>query len=153
MKKFLIILFVFYSICVACRGQNQQSVEAIKNNIESQYIAFCTQLNKQLPIRVDDVTLLKAVAFINWTMTCHYSIEIDADNYEASELKDFLNTIRIGQKEQIPRMIANGNYQFTQPELYEYLKLTGLKFRFVYRDINNKQIGAYNFNYNDFQSK
>lgn len=100
---------------------------------------------------VDKVTTLKSVAFIDWTMTCYYQLEIDASDYDEDTLKSILVEIRKEQKKQIPSMVANGNYKFNQNELYQYLVGTGLKFRFVYHDINNKQIGVNEFDCNDFK--
>lgn len=100
---------------------------------------------------VDEVTTLKSVAFIDWTMTCYYQLEIDSSDYDEDTLKSILVEIRKEQKKQIPSMVANGNYKFNQNELYQYLAGTGLKFRFVYHDINNKQIGVNEFDCNDFK--
>lgn len=152
-KRILILLFIFCPMFGICMGQNTKSIEETKKKIENQYFSFCSQLNKQLPMRVDEITLLKSVAFVNWTMTCYYSVEIDAVDYKDTELQDFMNSIRSSQKQQIPKMISNGNYQFTQSELYEYLKGTGLIFRFVYHDSKNRQIGVNQFDYKDFANK
>lgn len=145
----LIALFIF---CAALYSQNNKSIDDIKSSIESQYIEFCSQLNKQLPMMIDDVTTLKSVAFIDWTMNSYYQLEINASDYDEATLKSILVEIRKVQKKQIPSMVANGNYKLNQRELYEYLKETGLRFRFVYHDINNKQIGVNEFDYNDFKS-
>ena len=151
MKKIITILF---SICLTWGfriGQNKKSIEEIKSEMEKQYIPFSSQINKQLPIRVDDVTILTSVVFSNWVMTNYYSVEIDTDGLTENELKTFLDITRNEHKNQIPRMISNGDYNFTKNELIEYLKHTGLKFRFVYKDINNKFIGANSFDYSDFE--
>lgn len=148
--KRVLILIVSFIFCAVSYCQNK-TIDDIKISIENQYIEFCSQLNKQLPMMVDKVTTLKSVAFIDWTMTCYYQLEIDASDYDKATLKSILIEIRKGQKKQIPSMVANGNYKFNQNELYQYLKGTGLKFRFVYHDINNKQIGVNEFDYNDFK--
>ena len=74
-------------------------------------------------------------------------------DFQDIELKEFMKGIRDKQKKQIPTMISNGSYQFTQSELYEYLKGTGLKFRFIYHDLNNRQIGVNQFDYKDFATR
>lgn len=150
MKRILVLiaLFIFYAVSYS---QNNKSIDDIKSSIENQYIEFCSQLNKLLPMIVDKVTTLKSVAFVDWTMSYYYQLEIDVSDYEEAMLKSILVDIRKGQKKQIPSMVANGNYKFNQSELYEYLKGTGLKFRFVYHDINNKQIGTNEFDYKDFK--
>ena len=150
MKRVLILIALSIS-CAVSYSQNNKSIDAIKNGIKSQYIEFCSQLNKQLPMMVDEVTTLKSVAFIDWTMTVYYQLEIDTSDYDEDTLKSILVEIRKGQKKQIPSMVANGIYKFNQRELYEYLKETGLRFRFVYHDINNKPIGVNEFDYNDFK--
>lgn len=150
MKRAL-ILIVSFIFCAVSYCQNNKSIDDIKRSIENQYIEFCSQLNKQLPMMVDEVTTLKSVAFIDWTMTCYYQLEIDSSDYDEDTLKSILVEIRKEQKKQIPSMVANGNYKFNQNELYQYLAGTGLKFRFVYHDINNKQIGVNEFDCNDFK--
>lgn len=152
MKRVLILIALSIS-CVVSYSQNNKSIDAIKNGIKSQYIEFCSQLNKQLPMMVDEVTALKSVAFIDWTMSCYYQLEIDAADYDEATLKSLLTEIRRSQKKQIPSMVANGNYKFNQNELYEYLKETGLRFRFVYHDVYNRQIGANEFDYKDFDDE
>lgn len=151
MKRVLIsiVLFIF---CTISYSQNNKSIDDIKRSIENQYIEFCSQLNKQLPMVVDKVTTLKSVAFIDWTISYYYQLEINASDYDVTMLKSILVEIKKGQKEQIPSMVANGKYKFNQRGLYEYLKESGLRFRFVYHDINNKQIGVNEFDYSDFKS-
>ena len=67
-KEVLILLLAFCSMCLVCRGQNTKSIEETKKKIENQYVTFCSQLNKQLPMRVDEVTTLKSVAFVNFSV-------------------------------------------------------------------------------------
>lgn len=151
MKYKIFFLAFFATISIEVFAQSNNDIATIKRNIQSQYVEMCVQLNKQTPIRVDEITSIKNVLFANWTMTTYYSVAIDAKDYKDTELKDFMSTIKANQKRQIPSMISNGDYKFTQDELYEYLKETGLRFRFIYQDINNVQIGAISFDYNDFK--
>ena len=109
MKRAL-ILIVSFIFCEVVYCQNNKSIDDIKRSIENQYIEFCSQLNKQLPMMVDKVTTLKSVAFIDWTMTCYYQLEIDASDYDEDTLKSILVEIRKEQKKQIPSMVANGNF-------------------------------------------
>lgn len=151
MKYKIFFLVFFATISIEVFAQSNNDIATIKRNIQSQYVEMCVQLNKQTPIKVDEITSIKNVLFANWTMTTYYSVAINAADYEDTELKDFISTIKAKQKRQIPTMISNGDYKFTQDELYEYLKGTGLRFRFIYHDINNVQIGAISFDYNDFK--
>lgn len=150
--KYKIFFWAFFAtISIEVFAQSNNDIATIKRNIQSQYVEMCVQLNKQTPIRVDEITSIKNVLFSNWTMTTYYSVAIDAKDYKDTELKDFMSTIKANKKRQIPSMISNGDYKFTQDELYEYLKGTGLRFRFIYHDTNNVQIGAISFDYNDFK--
>ena len=61
-----------------------------------------------------------------------------------------MKEIKASQKQQISNMFINGEYDFTREDFREFCKRTGLKFRFVYFDINNTMIGANVFDYRDF---
>lgn len=126
------------------------SKEELKN-IEDKYIDFCVQFNKQLPLKIDDVTTLKIVTFTNMTMSVYYSVETNAENFTETELKELMDSLREHQKKQIPIMLSNGDYDISQSEIYELFKKTGMKFRFVYHDLNNHQIGANQFDFLDFK--
>lgn len=122
----------------------------VLEDVEKQYLELSKQLNKQTPIYIDEVTELTSVTFASWNFSCHYKIHIDINDYEETDLSEFLSSIRESQKENIPRMLNNGNYEISQDELRFLFEKTGLKFRFVYRDINDNYIGANQFDYKDF---
>lgn len=131
------------------KGVESIPEESIKD-FEEQCIKMANELNQQLPIKIDDVTYLKQVVFANMTMTVYYSVEVDVNDYESSDIEDFLATVRSSQIEQIPRMFKTGNYEISQKELYRLYKLTGIKFRFVYKDMYDNYMGANQFDYTDF---
>ncbi len=129
---------------------NYNTKEDVIKDIEKQYIAFCKDMNSQLPIRIDEITTLNSVLFSNWNISFHYYVEIDVNDYYESDLKDFMSEIKASQKQQISNMFINGEYDLTQEDFRELCKHTGLKFRFVYFDINRTMIGANVFDYSDF---
>ena len=133
-----------------CNAKEDVAPEEIIKNIEKQYIAFCKDINSQLPIRIDELTTLNSVLFGNWNISFHYYAEIDVNDYHESDLKDFMREIKASHKQQISNMFIKGEYDFTREELREFCKRTGLKFRFVYFDINKTMIGANVFDYRDF---
>ena len=122
----------------------------VKRDIEKQFITLCKDINSQLPIRIDELTTLNSVLFGNWNISFHYYAEIDVNDYHESDLKDFMREIKASHKQQISNMFIKGEYDFTREELREFCKRTGLKFRFVYFDINKTMIGANVFDYRDF---
>ena len=124
--------------------------EDVIKDIEKQYIAFCKDMNSQLPIRIDEITTLNSVLFSNWNISFHYYAEIDVNDYYESDLKDFMSEIKESQKQQISNIFINGEYDLTQEDFRELCKHTGLKIRFVYFDINRTMIGANVFDYRDF---
>ena len=129
----------------------QEEIERLKKSVEKQYIEACAQLNKQMPIMIDEITSMTRVTFVNWVYTAYYAVDIYRDDYDANTLKEFTQQLRRERKQDIPSMISTGDFSFTPVELYEYLKNTGLKLRFVYTDKNNSQIGAMQFDYRDFK--
>lgn len=125
--------------------------EKIKSDAETQYIEMCAQLNKQMPMIVDEITSIKCVNFYNWTFATYYAVDIDQDDWDSEDLKFFIDELQSKKREQIPSMIATGEYGFSQEDISQYLKGTGLKFRFVYHDKFDRQIGAIQFDYSDFE--
>lgn len=122
----------------------------VKRDIEEQCISLCKDINSQLPIRIDELTTLNSVLFGNWNISFHYYVEIDINDYHESDIKDFMREIKASQKQQISNMFIKDDYDFTREDFREFCKRTGLKFRFVYFDINNTMIGANVFDYRDF---
>ena len=51
--------------------------------VRQQFINFCKDMNQQLPAQVDEITTLNSIAFINWTMTSTYTVDMDASDVMA----------------------------------------------------------------------
>lgn len=149
MKKMISLLILF--VTFACYAQSKADIEWVKKNLEDAYIQMCAQINRQAPIRVDEITTLNSAVFIDWTVSMYYSVDIDVDDYEESEIKEFLQIIKNEQIKKLPKMLNGHGREITQKDLYETFKLTGLKYRAIYLDINNDIIGTIYFDCNDFK--
>lgn len=119
------------------------------DEIENQFTKFCTQINKQLPIQIDKRTKWNAAVYTCWNLVYTYTIDIDINDFDKSYLDNFLNDIKLYQKEMIPQMLKN-NYGLTNSNIKSLCKTTGLTFRFSYFDKNNQMIGVIIFDYDDF---
>lgn len=86
----------------------------IIKDIETQFITFCKDINRQLPVIIDDITTFNSVLYSNWIMSFHYHVEIDVNDYLDSDIKGFMREVKALQKQQIFRMFINGEYNFTQ---------------------------------------
>ena len=162
-----ILSLILVLLCsTVCKAENIKSCDAtcktqvdtiaptlqeIKCQALETYINFCAQLNKQLPIYIDEITTLNSVAFIDWTFSSLYQVAIDVDDYEEEEMQTAMAQMKIAQKEQVSNMLMKVNYGFTQAELVEYLKMLGMQFKSTYMDINHKMIGQVRLTFADFE--
>ena len=118
--------------------------------IENTFVDFCIQMNKQLPLQIDEVTTLNAMVFTCWNMVATYTIDIDITDYSENDIDMMLDEMRERQKLQIPQMLKRGNYGFADKDLRSFLEFTGWRFRLSYFDRNNHMIGVNQFDYHDF---
>lgn len=148
----IILAVIWGSVSIGAKSVSNKTTdtEFNKQRIQEEYIRMCSEVNKQVPLRVDRITSIKSIVFFDWTLTTYYSIDLNKDDFTEQELKELLALIKENIKKQIPSMIANGDYPFSQSQVYRYLKGTGLMLRYVYHDINDKQMGAFQFDYTDF---
>lgn len=147
MRVFLLVIFSL----VALVGTNAQTVTAKEKAALSKiYTDFCKQLNAQLPITVDEVTELRSVAFINWTMTINYYVSFSADDFTESELKELSQTMKQQCIENSLVLFKRGDYAIKQSEFKEMLRVIGMKLRFNYYDENNVLLFPVILDYRNF---
>ncbi len=127
-----------------------QSIAQIKESIRQAYITTCKEINGQLPIEVDEFTTLTSVAFANWTMTCSYRVNADFSGFSTEELKELMVEERELFRANAKRMLVSGNYNMSEKQYEEFLKVTGMRMRMTYRDENGLFIGSILFDYRDF---
>lgn len=60
MKKIIFVL-----VLLLANSLSAQTIEQIKAKIKKEYTDVCKELNDQLPIKVDEVTTLNSIFFIN----------------------------------------------------------------------------------------
>ena len=107
-------------------------------------------MNKQLPLKIDELTTLKNITYYNWTITASYSIDYDFSEIDCITIKDFLKEVKLEQKKNIERMFKFGEYNFTQKEMQKFYITTGMKFLLKYYDMNGLFIGTIQYDYKDF---
>ncbi len=112
------------------------------------YINYSKELNAQLPLKIDELMTLTSVVFANWTFTYSYTLDVDINDLEESNIKTFLNEIKALQKEQILNIYKA--YDISRDIFVKLCKHTGLKYRYIYYDANDILIGSNVFNYKDF---
>lgn len=122
-----------------------------KNKIKNRYIAICREMNAQLPVKVDEITTLNSILFINWTITCTYKTDIDVNDYTDSEIKEINKTLYDEGKDLTKNFLMKVSSDFSIKDLSEFMRTFNLKFRRNYTDINNKFICSIVYDYNDFK--
>lgn len=107
MRNIIFILLSLFSI--TSYGQHHKSINEIKETIENTYIGFCNQMNKQLPLKIDELTTLKNITYYNWTITASYSIDYDFSEIDCITIKDFLKEVKLEQKKILNVCLNSGN--------------------------------------------
>jgi len=90
MKRLLFILLTFVSLSMAAQTVSVKEKAAVRQ----QYINFCKELNQQLPAQVDEITTLNSIAFMNWTMTATYSVDIDSNDVSSEDMAMFKSAMQ-----------------------------------------------------------
>lgn len=121
-----------------------------KAAVRQQYIKFCKEMNQQLPANVDDITTLNSVAFINWTLTATYSVDIDVNDVSPNDMAIFKSTMHDSFKEVARKMFASGSYQVSRTKFRALMKAVGLKFRATYKDAYSNFMFSVLLDYTDF---
>lgn len=152
MKKELILLVSFLFVLIV-HAQDNKAIEYAKRVVDQQYTELASQLNKQLPLRIDEITIFNSAFYVNHTFTGNYTLELDLSDISDDEIKALLEDMRMYQRKQIPRLFEFGKFDITQKDLCELYKLIGFKYCFAYYDINGKYLGNNVFDYNDFEQK
>lgn len=154
-KKILFFFFLFVGVTTLAQNSTQKPVVP-KQYIESlmqYYSNMCKEVNKQLPIEIDEITTLKTIIFFNWTITATYTINLDFKYFTKDECKEMMEDIRKSNLENAKRMMMFKD-DVAQSEIKEAVKITGLKMQQTYYDKNGLYIGSNVYGYKDlFGSK
>lgn len=146
MRRLLLILLAFVSINMTAQTISAKEKAAVRQ----QYIKFCKEMNQQLPANVDDITTLNSVAFINWTLTATYSVDIDVNDVSPNDMAIFKSTMHDSFKEVARKMFASGSYQVSRTKFRALMKAVGLKFRATYKDAYSNFMFSVLLDYTDF---
>lgn len=155
-RKFFLLGIVLcaFTNCQANKSEQSEAedpviTEVIKA-IQLQSVESCKLFNQQCPIQLNDETLLRSVTFLNMTWTYCYEIKMDFSNKTEDELKEEMILLKLSAKKNLPNVMSR-IYGKSPKEFYMILKETGMKIRFAYFDQNNIALGAFTFDYSDFQ--
>lgn len=141
---------IFILLLLQTHSLHAQSVEQIKEGIKKVYADACKELNAQLPIKVDEVTTLRSVIFLNWTCTSTYTVSLGFSDWGQEEIEEMLSDTKENGKERVKAMILRGKYNMPQSQFRQFMKTTGIKWRMNYYDENYNFIGTIIYDYKDF---
>ena len=146
--KRLFLLLLTLIIIIGVQAQRPSVKEQLA--IKQYYTNFCKDLNRQLPIQVDDYTRFYAISFINWTLTAYYQLDIDSDDFSENELIEIHGELRSAFKESARRMFASGNYDLNRNDLKTFMRGTGMKLKANYKDAYDRPMLSVTLDYSDF---
>jgi hypothetical protein len=145
MKKIIFVL-----VLLLANSLSAQTIEQIKAKIKKEYTDVCKELNDQLPIKVDEVTTLNSIFFINWTCVSNYIVKLDFSGWSKAEINELMKDIKANNRERAKALLLRGKYNMTQSQFKEFMKTTGIKWEMKYYDENAIYIGSIIIDYNDF---
>lgn len=146
MKRFLFILLTFVSLSISAQTISQKE----KAEVRQQYINFCKEINQQLPVRVDEMTVLESMTFANWTITATYTIDIDAADVSEEGMELFKSEMHDAFKTTAQKMFTSGSYEVSRSKFKALMKVVGLKFRATYKDAYDNYMFSVLLEYTDF---
>lgn len=150
-KKVMASLLLFVSMAAFGQTSTQKQVFTKQHieNIKQSYMDMCTEVNKQLPLYLDEITTFTSVVFADWTLMCKYQINLDLSDMTLDECKELMEEIRKLNQANAKRMIMS-RANVSQSQIKEEIKATGLKIQQSYYDENGLFVGSVVFGYKDF---
>ena len=125
-------------------------ISTAEEELKKIYMDFCQQLNKQMPMYIDELTTLNSVVFINWEIIYNYNVNLNFDDFSKDKIDTMLSEMKNKNKRNLKYLYERGTHHFKKEEFIELMKLLDLKFKFSYYDINNRFIGSIIYDYKDF---
>lgn len=150
-KKVMALLLLFVSMSAFGQTSTQKQVftKQYIENIKQSYMNMCVEVNKQLPLYLNEITTLTSVVFADWTLTCKYKINLDLSEMTLNECKELMDEIRKLNQANAKRMIMS-RANVSQSQIKEEIKATGLKIQQSYYDENGLFVGSVVFGYKEF---
>lgn len=121
-----------------------------RSAVKAACIAYCKELNSQLPAEVDEITTLYSVAFVGWTFLCTYRVDMDFSVFSDDELKELSDVMREDGKVAARSFFTQGDALSAKAALRE-LREYGIKMRMNYVDANGRLVISLLYDYRDFE--
>lgn len=144
-------------------SENEGSFQRVADNKELLLIGtildFKTELNKELeemnkevPIRIDEIMILNRIQISNNAYTFLYQLEIDKDKVATDELNEIIKDFGKEMEKYFYDSILSMCY-ITDINSSDFFKAANLKFEYVFSDINDKHIRTYRIDCKDFANR
>ena len=122
-----------------------ETIQDLKSSINQEF----EELNRNTPIRIDNITVLNEIEISESGYTCIYQLEIDKDDFNA----DYLNGIvedfgEMNKTEFYNDVLVLCEVTGIDPD--EFFKAVNIRFKYSFVDINNNNIATYEMDCKDY---
>lgn len=155
MKKFLFTLLIQCILGVNflfAQNISQSDINAIEKELKGSMIEKVNEINKQTPMRLDEITTFVKAAYAHPSL--HYTYRLDADKsdltiQEWEEIKNDLYKVQLQNREFLLNEYSKG--KMSPRELALIYKRLGFKWVYTYLDINNVAIFRFTVDFSDYK--
>lgn len=147
MRKIICILMLLLFSVGITNAQSSQT-QRVLNEIKSAFTEGCKEMNKQLPIEVDELTTFRNIIFCDWTFICNYNLHIDINEWTDQEKKLFkFNARKLLINNTRKMLFANAEISVIGAK--KLLRMTGMKYRYNDYDDNGAFVFSIVVGYNE----
>lgn len=146
MKKFLLLsifllsnLIIFAQKTFVFKDNGKEEVftaEQLKEFVLDEMITRMNQLNKQLPIQIDEYTVMHSAIVNGTTINFNYFVELDSSILTDEDIKEFSDDIKSRQKENAIFLFKQNADKMPVEEWGRLYKEIGIRYNYNYFDEN-----------------
>lgn len=103
MKKLIVVILAFLSLSVCAQ---KSSTELTKEKYYKYYTHMCQELNKQLPVQVDEMTTLYFATFLDGTLFTKYRVDLNLDELTDDEILELKTVNRFEFIESVKKNVG-----------------------------------------------
>lgn len=120
-------------------------------NFSNGMMSFCEDMNKQTPVKVDEITTLYSMAYFNQSLKAFYKVDLSVNDFSKEDIDNMKDSMKQSQKAMVKQLISALDYKVTSKDMYEAMKAFNLKVCCVYRDVDDNFIFETKLTCEDFK--
>lgn len=162
MKK-IVLIFILILNLSACISEAQNkytytengqtetfTAQELKEVVLSRLRQNIKQLNEQLPVQIDDYTVMYSAVLNGSAINYNYTAYIDSSQFSEEDIKVFCDETKAIQKENIKFLFSQNADKMPVSEWIRLYKELGIKYHYNYIDANKRAWAKIVVDFEDF---